>query len=118
MGLAQAQQQVVRAEIERQVRRGLGPRQSIAPGVAVLPAGAPSSEKLGPVHKTMMRMMRRMLLKKGGGGMTQDDRALLAAFRTSTLWIFRAGAAGGLRRAVLESRKIKHAGPAAGTRCL
>ena len=81
MGLAQAQQQVVRAEIERQVRRGLGPRQSIAPGWLFCLRGAFCFEKLGPVHKTMMRMMRRMLLKKGGG-MTQDDRALLAAFRT------------------------------------
>ena len=81
VGLAQAQQQAVRAEIERQVRRGLGPRQSIAPGWLFCLRGAFCFEKLGPVHKTMMRMMRRMLLKKGGG-MTQDDRALLAAFRT------------------------------------
>lgn len=81
VGLAQAQQQAVRAEIERQVRRGLGPRQSLAPGRLFCLRGAFCFEKLGPVHKTMMRMMRRMLLKKGGG-MTQDDRALLAAFRT------------------------------------
>ena len=81
VGLAQAQQQAVRAEIERQVRRGLGPRQSLAPGRLFCLRGAFCFEKLGLVHKTMMRMMRRMLLKKGGG-MTQDDRALLAAFRT------------------------------------
>lgn len=55
----------------------------------------------------MMRMMRRMLLKKGGG-MTQDDRALLAAFRTPVDFVDVSALAPlvkGLRRAVQRSGK-------------
>lgn len=44
-------------------------------------AGLFCFDKLGAVHKAMMRMMRRMLLKKGDA-MTQDDRDLLAAYDT------------------------------------
>ena len=80
VGLAAAQRPEVRAEIEGQVRRGLG-QQSLAPGHLFCLRGAFCFDKLGAVHKTMMRMMRRMLLKKGDA-MTQDDRDLLAAYDT------------------------------------
>ena len=62
------------------MRRGLG-QQSLAPGHLFCLRGAFCFDKLGAVHKAMMRMMRRMLLKKGDA-MTQDDRDLLAAYDT------------------------------------
>ena len=52
VGLAQTQQQAVRDEIERQVQRGLGPRQSLAPGRLFCLRGAFCFEKLGLVHTT------------------------------------------------------------------
>ena len=68
VGLAAAQRPEVRAELEGQ-------------GRLFCLRGAFCFDKLGAVHKAMMRMMRCMLLKKGDA-MTQDDRDLLAAYDT------------------------------------
>ena len=66
------------------IRAGLAktlPEPVMGPAHLFFLRGGMDYARLSLVHRAMMAMLRRMLLKKGGG-MTQDDRALLAAFRT------------------------------------